>query len=109
MSQAETIYYFGFCKRCGTGPLAARVCGGCERLWVICDECDATWPDPKCEGEPIALSDPDLPCPVCNASLIQPPSRWADLADLTRVGWRENVMGQGTPFGVERDQTDETE
>lgn len=101
MSQRETLYYVGFCKRCGTGPLGVRICGPCGRPWIVCDECDAVWDNPSCDGEPLTLAEPELPCPACQASLMAPTSRWASEEDLDRVGWHEYVVGKGTAFGTD--------
>ncbi|MDG2381458.1 MAG: hypothetical protein P8N76_07280 [Pirellulaceae bacterium] len=91
----EILYYVGFCSRCGTGPLGIRICGGCQRPWIVCDECDAVWAAPDCRGEPMTLSDLQLPCPDCQASLRHLPSRWAKAEDLARIGWKGDVVGKG--------------
>lgn len=96
----DTLYYVGFCSRCGTGPLGIRICGGCQRPWIVCDECDAVWAEPTCKGEALTLEEPDMPCPQCQTSLQQQPSCWATAEDLARIGWHRDVVGQGTPFAA---------
>ena len=41
--KTPTMYYVGFCRICGTGPLGLRRCGQCGKVVVLCDECDAIW------------------------------------------------------------------
>ena len=63
MSDKRRMYYVGFCRICGTGPLGLRECGGCGEVVVLCDECDAVLAQWRfldqtsiCERRRIALS-----------------------------------------------------
>ncbi len=73
--------------------MGIRVCGKCQQGTVWCDECDALWTDPGLSPPPMYPPSPDLPCPHCGASLLEPPSRWAAADDLQRLGWNPFVAG----------------
>ncbi|MCP4190825.1 MAG: hypothetical protein GY768_09375 [Planctomycetaceae bacterium] len=102
----EILYYVGFCSCCGTGPLGIRICGGCQRPWIVCDECDAVWATPDCDGQPMTPSDLQLPCPTCQTSLRKLPSRWAKAEDLARIGWESDVVGKGSPLATDPVETE---
>ena len=89
------MFYIGFCRICGTGPLGLRCCGGCDGVVVLCDECDAMWTNSDLEASPILASDGDLPCPTCHASLINAPSKWADEAQIEASPWLQDALEAG--------------
>ena len=93
------MFYVGFCPVCGEGTLGLRVCGGQEDVVVLCDECDAVWLYPDCEGEAIYPEQPHLPCPQCGASLVEEPAHWASADEIESCGWSAAVQGQGEALG----------
>ncbi|MEM6328780.1 MAG: hypothetical protein AAF790_00875 [Planctomycetota bacterium] len=89
------MYYAGFCRSCGTGPLGLRRCGGCEAIVLLCDECDAVWTSADTSAPPVLSEDPSLPCPHCTASLIGPSSAWATREQIDRTPWLVQAEQQG--------------
>ncbi len=93
------MYYVGFCRICGTGPLGLRACGGCGEVVVLCDECDAVWP--KCDStgsfsaKPQLADEGELPCPHCEGSLIEKPSRWATKTMINKADWVQDALDAG--------------
>ena len=105
MSEKRRMYYVGFCRICGTGPLGLRQCGGCKEVVVLCDECDAVWTDCGTKGDfaakPQFAKEGVLPCPHCEASLIEKPSRWAYKKTIDVTPWVQEALKAGT-LEVER-------
>ena len=89
------MYYVGFCRICGTGPLGLRECGECGRVVVLCDECDAVWTDADFSAAPIFASEDGLPCPNCEASLYDTPSRWATKKKINATDWVRKAVEAG--------------
>jgi len=96
MSANKQMYYVGFCRICGTGPLGLRECGRCESVVVLCDECDAVWTDADFSARPQFANEGELPCPHCEASLIKKPSRWATKGKINDVAWVQAAFQKGT-------------
>ncbi len=100
MSDKRRMYYVGFCRICGTGPLGLRECGGCGELVVLCDECDAVWShegiDADFSAKPQFAKEGELPCPHCEASLIEKPSRWATKSKIEKTDWVQDLLEKGT-------------
>ena len=102
------MFYVGFCRVCGTGPLGLRSCGACSAVVILCDECDAMWTDADLNAEPSSSGEGDSLCPLCNGSLIATPSRWATEKDLESVDWLQHALQQrslqlrrGAPFAID--------
>lgn len=95
MSDKRRMYYVGFCRICGTGPLGLRECGGCGELVVLCDECDAVWSDENFAAKPQFANDGELPCPHCQESLIEQPSCWASAAKIQQSKWVQEALEAG--------------
>ena len=95
MSTKKPMTYVGFCRICGTGPLGLRECGGCNAVVVLCDECDATWTDADFSSKPRFAQAGRLPCPHCEASLIEKPSRWATKTKINGVAWVQAALREG--------------
>lgn len=96
MSDKRRMYYVGFCRICGTGPLGLRECGGCGEVVVLCDECDAVWPSADFAAKPQYAKEGELPCPHCEASLIEKPSRWAYKKTIDVTPWVQEALDAGT-------------
>jgi len=90
------MFYIGFCRICGTGPLGLRTCGGCGRIVVLCDECDAVWTDADVAAEPAFSNDPALPCPSCSQSLFDSPSHWATRDEINGSEWLADAIAKGS-------------
>lgn len=96
MANGETMHYIGFCRICGTGPLGLRECGGCGEIVVMCDECDAVWIDGNLQAQPLLAGETGrLPCPYCDTSLLDKPSRWASQSKIDKVAWLLNALQKG--------------
>jgi len=96
MSAKKRMYYVGFCRICGTGPLGLRACGSCDSVVVLCDECDAVWTDAEFSAKPIYAKEGELPCPHCQASLLDAPSRWATKTMINDADWMQEALTAGT-------------
>lgn len=96
MSDKRRMYYVGFCRICGTGPLGLRECGGCGEVVVLCDECDAVWTDGGFAAKPQFADEGELPCPHCGTSLIEKPSRWAHKKTIDVTPWVQKAVNAGT-------------
>ena len=96
MSNDNTMHYIGFCRICGTGPLGLRECGSCGEIVAMCDECDAVWTDGDFQARPL-LADKHgaLPCPYCESSLLDEPSRWAPKSKIDKVAWLLGKLQRG--------------
>ncbi len=77
----------GTCRVCGTGPLGLRVCGGCQKVVVLCDECDTSWPDADPATPPTFASEEGMPCPHCQSSLWEETSTWATREEAIETEW----------------------
>lgn len=88
------MHYIGFCPICKTGPLGLRTCGNCRKLAVLCDECDAVWPDYQ-TNQPRHRGGESLGCPHCNASLVGGGSHWAIANELANCDWVRRAVSQG--------------
>lgn len=95
MTVKQKMYYVGFCRICGTGPLGLRLCGGCGNVVVLCDECDAMWTTADLTAKPHLPQTNDLSCPHCNRSLIGAPSRWANLRQIKAADWLREALESG--------------
>ncbi|MCA9149877.1 MAG: hypothetical protein KDA92_11280 [Planctomycetales bacterium] len=95
----STLYVVGYCPSCGTGPLGVRICGGCGRPNVLCEECDALWLTPDVTGRPVFPRQPDLPCPACETSLLAPGAHWASFFELEALGWEQRIIDVGRALG----------
>ena len=89
------MYYVGFCRICGSGPLGLRECGGCSAVVVLCDECDAVWSDADFTAKPKFADEGELPCPHCQTSLVESPSRWAQKTTLDDTAWLQAAVQSG--------------
>ena len=95
MSYKKKMYYVGFCRICGTGPLGLRECGGCGEIVVLCDECDAVWTDANFSAKPLLAGVDKLPCPYCEKSLLEQPSQWAPKSKIDKVAWLQTALREG--------------
>ncbi len=90
------MFYIGECPSCGGGNLGIRLCSETRKdLMVLCDECDACWLTVDITLRPIFPAQPELPCPICTASLHSDSSRWATKDEVNQRGWLEFVKGEG--------------
>ncbi len=96
MPAKQTMYYVGFCRVCKTGPLGLRRCGQCGNVVLLCDECDATWNDADLAAPPQYAKDGELPCPKCEASLVESPSHWATAEQLQEADWLQEAINNGS-------------
>jgi hypothetical protein len=85
--------HLGQCERCGQGLKRVRVCASGRHFLILCDECEAVWFTLEDE-RPTYLKQPELPCPACGASLMQPPSRWATIDEIRHIGWEGDLCGK---------------
>ena len=95
MSDEQQMLCVGTCRICGTGPLGLRECGSCGEVVVLCEECDAVWTDGDFSVKPQLAGENDLPCPYCEASLIRPPSRWAEESKIKKLAWLQTALEAG--------------
>jgi len=95
MPSKQKMYYVGFCRICGTGPLGLRRCGGCGKVVVLCDECDAIWTSADLAAKPHLAQAGDLACPDCEASLVNASSRWAKKAEIEATDWLQQALDGG--------------
>jgi len=119
MPAKQKMYYVGFCRICETGPLGLRRCGGCGEVVVLCDECDAIWTSVDLAAKPHLAAAGELPCPGCEASLVDAPSRWATQAEIEATDWLQQALDQGdlrlqrgsafAPDAADADAADEEE
>lgn len=110
------MYYVGFCRVCKTGPLGLRCCGQCGNIVLLCDECDAVWSDADLAAPPQYAQGGDLPCPACEASLIERPSHWATEEQIQNVDWLQEAihtgaleLKQGTAFAPDAEDDESPE
>lgn len=89
------MFYVGFCRICGTGPLGIRQCGACDQLAIVCDECDAVWDSADLSASPLLSDDPNLPCSACGASLLGGDSHWATLEEIRQSEWLQAAIDSG--------------
>ena len=61
---------------------------------MVCDECDAVWPEPQPPDSPLFPPQPDLPCPVCGLSLWGPQAHWAGQKEVAAAGWSEAIVSK---------------
>lgn len=95
MSNKSKMYFVGFCRICGTGPLGLRACGKCGNILVLCDECDAIWTTADLTAKPYLPNSSELSCPHCQGSLIDAPSRWANLREIKATDWLRESLESG--------------
>jgi len=96
MTDNNEMHYVGFCSICGTGPLGLRECGRCGEIVVLCDECDAVWTDADFAAKPrLADEHGKLPCPYCEASLLDAPSGWASKSQVDKLAWLQTALQSG--------------
>jgi len=88
--EMQPMFYVGFCRICGTGPLGLRCCGSCGRIVLLCDECEAAWPD--CNLAAIPQTGVSTPCPGCHQSLIATPSHWATATEIAATDWLQQAF-----------------
>jgi hypothetical protein len=64
----------------------------------MCDECDATWIDPRRidPSEVLYAEAPDFQLPGLSCSIAAPKSRWATRAEIERSGLGDLLVGEGT-------------
>ena len=62
---------------------------------MLCEECDAVWTDGDFSVKPQLAGENDLPCPYCEASLIRPPSRWAEASKIKKLAWLQTALEAG--------------
>ena len=62
---------------------------------VLCDECDAVWTSADLDATPQFAQAGELPCPRCEASLFDSPSRWATKAQIEGTDWLQDAIGSG--------------
>ncbi len=91
----QRMYYVGFCRVCGTGPLGLRRCGGCGAIAVLCDECDAVWRGANLNDPPLPHVEDALPCPDCGGSLTGAASSWATAEEVSHCQWLTQAIDQG--------------
>ena len=108
--EKQQMYYVGFCRVCGTGPLGLRACGNCGEVVILCDECDSVWTDADLNAEPLTAGEGDLLCQVCQSALLDSPSRWATREDLEAVDWLQDALNKqslqlqrGSPLASDSD------
>lgn len=100
-----------FCPICGGGLCGVRVCGlnaddhdaansQPPHGLVVCDECEAIWLEPDITSDHQYPTLGDARCPICCEPLWGSNSRWADLADVDAIGWR-NAVNQELDRGDE--------
>lgn len=94
-SNDSVMHYVGFCRICGTGPLGVRRCGACEKLAVVCDECDAVWETADFSQTPRVSEESDIPCSNCEASLFDGDSRWATMDEIKDCDWLTRATDGG--------------
>jgi hypothetical protein len=97
----RVLYVIAFCPVCETGPVGVRICGRCGAAVAVCEECDAVWLTPDVKACPRFDDDPDLPCPHCSFGLWDPPSHWANFAELESHGWQRHIREVGRAWGDE--------
>lgn len=58
---------------------------------VVCDECEAIWQEPDTATEHVYPDAENARCPICEAALWGPHSRWASRADCRVLGWEAAI------------------
>lgn len=76
----------GTCPTCNAGPLGLRKCGVCRRVVVLCDECDAAWPDQR-TSQPGTRGAETMPCPHCRSNLWASGASWATRDEAAAAEW----------------------
>ena len=93
-SQVPWIH-LGECPMCVNGLVRVRCCEcpeGSVHCYAICDECEAMWLEPSTSSEARFPKARDPLCPICQAPLFGPQSRWALPDDLGRTEWAEQAI-----------------
>ena len=94
MSDKEMLS-IGNCRSCKAGPLGLRKCGQCNRVVLLCDECDAAYSSYGEESITSYATENAMPCPLCEASLWSDTSRWASLIDLQQEEALQKLIKEG--------------
>ncbi len=92
LKASELMHHVGSCPICGDGLLGVRICG--DHALVVCDECEALWPQPSCAGPPRYPSGETSPCPRCGKPLWGSQAHWATTAEINERGWSDFVRGE---------------
>lgn len=90
----ENMYYIDECSICESGSLGLWACGMCQNIVILCDECDAMWPNAKVKELPIYAEEDNLPCPACSATLFENQSHWATQEEISRSQWIANALAE---------------
>jgi hypothetical protein len=88
----DHVHYLATCPICEQGLIGVRICCQGREPLALCDECEAIWYEPSCQGQPVYPRDDQ--CPRCGRPLWERPGRWATRRDIERVGWAKHVIGQ---------------
>lgn len=86
----------GTCRICETGPLGLRLCGGCQSVLILCNECDAAWIDSHCDTKPAYADEESMPCPHCEKSLWDEQASWLNREEIDSVSWITDAIKEGT-------------
>lgn len=93
--ESTPMFYIGFCKQCGTGPLGLRTCGVCTSVVVVCDECDSVWGGANLSDPPATTGTTTLPCPRCRTDLYALPAHWSTQEEIDHASWLADAVAEG--------------
>lgn len=96
----------GTCRICGTGPLGLRLCGDCQSIVILCNECDAAWMGADLETKPVYADEESMPCPHCKESLWSEDSTWATDEEVTGATWINDAIEAGDLILGEQEDDD---
>lgn len=85
----------GTCRICESGPLGLRLCGACNKIVILCKECDAAWVDSQLEMKPVYADEESMPCPHCQESLWDEQATWASEEEIGKVSWIAEAIKSG--------------
>lgn len=90
------------CPICEEGHVGFQLCDDHKQIVLRCDECDAIWLSPASyksgQGKTMLVARPPhflVPNTHCSLKNI----RWATEEEIERYGWKEYIVGSGTPLG----------
>lgn len=96
---SDELIYVGTCPVCEGGLCRVRVCGVASNHlngMVICDECEAIWPEPDLSQACNYLDAENPVSPITGDSVWDHANRWATLEDVALLGWYDRVIVEPT-------------
>ena len=89
------MWSIGRCPVCETGPLGLRICGSCNAMVLLCDECDTAMLTLEADSPKTLATEEAMPCPGCGDSLWSDKSHWASEQEALAEPWLSERVESG--------------